>query len=55
MELVFILDKETKNYLKYKQVDGINTIYLPKPGEDVKPVTKFTAKLTVVEVDGKAV
>jgi hypothetical protein len=50
MELVFILEKETKNYLKYRQEGGINSMYLPKPAEGVKPVTKFKAVLTVIEV-----
>jgi hypothetical protein len=55
MELVFTFEKDTKNYSKYRQVDGINSIYLPKSAEGVKPVTKFKAVLTVLEVDGEAV
>jgi hypothetical protein len=46
MELVFKLEKETKNYVKYRQVGGINSLYLPKPPEGVE----ITVKQFTVEV-----
>jgi hypothetical protein len=30
MQMTFKLEKETKNYLKYRQEGGINAMYLPK-------------------------
>lgn len=45
--LTFKFDKETKNYVKYKQVDGINTLYL-QPGTPTDPLVKGPHYIRVV-------
>jgi hypothetical protein len=52
MELTFELDKETKNFFKYKQRGGINVLYLPKPTEEGVPsiTQEFTIQVPKVEI-----
>jgi hypothetical protein len=38
MRMVFKLEKETKNYMKFKQEGGINSLYLAKPAEGVPSI-----------------
>jgi hypothetical protein len=41
MRKIFKLDKETKNYVKYREEGGINTMYLPKQPEGAEPIKQF--------------
>lgn len=46
----FAIEKVTKNYLKYRQVDGINVLYLPKQtGMAVEPPKEITISIEVTK------
>jgi hypothetical protein len=51
MRIVFKLDKETKNYVKYRQEGGINVMYLPRPAEGT-PVTLTQFPVDVPDTTG---
>lgn len=51
MRLTFKLEKVTKNYAKYRQANGINALYLPKPENDA-PVTLEEFSIEVPDKTG---
>lgn len=50
MRMKFKLEKETKNYFKYRQEGGINALYLPKPEGEGTPALEQEFEIDVPEV-----